>query len=402
MLKPAPLVPSLRKGVAVSLLLIVAACGGGGGNGSSNAPAVPLASTSTSSDSSLPANAAVDSYIQTQLLAQSIPGLALIVKQNDKIVYAKGYGYANLAQATPASTEQRFQIGSITKQFVAAAVMLLVEDGKMALDDPISKYLGSVPAAWAPITVRQILNHTSGLQQDIDDSVYTQADSHGAYSSDQMLAVMETYMPRTTPGASYSYSNLGYELMGVIIEKASGMFFGDLIQNRIFTPLGMSSARIIGFDNSAASATGYVMQNSKVTPLLMSSVTPGGQSWYRTGAGGIEMSASDMAKWDASLSSGQILKKSSLDQIWTPGPLVQVGEGYTIHYGLGWFLSDYNGHPKVYHSGGMPAFTSDYLRYTNDKLSVIVLTNLGTQWCDPETISRTVANMYVPGILPGQ
>ena len=390
---------SVRTAV-LSLLLLLAACGGGGGG--SNTTPVSLPSASSSGDNTQPANTAVDNYVQQQLLAQSIPGVALVVRQNGKVVYAKGYGYANLEQALPATTDQRFQIGSITKQFVAAAVMLLVEDGKMALDDPISKYLGTVPPEWAPITVRQVLTHTSGLPQDISSADYDATNQHGAYTSDQMLAVLETYKPQTVPGASYAYSNVGYELMGIIVEKASGMFFGDLLQRRIFTPLGMSSARVIGFDSSNATATGYVMQNGQRAPLLMSSVSAGGQSWYRTGAGGIEMSASDLAKWDASLSTEQILKKSSLDQIWTPGALVQVGEGYTIHYGLGWFLSDYNGHPKVYHSGGMPSFTTDFLHYTNDKLSVIVLTNLGTNWADSETISRTIANMYVPGILPSQ
>jgi CubicO group peptidase (beta-lactamase class C family) len=388
---------SLRTAV-LSLLLLLAACGGGSGNG--NTTPVSLPSASSSGDNSQPANTAVDNYVQQQLLAQSIPGLALIVRQNDKIVYAKGYGYASLEQAIPATTEQRFQIGSISKQFTAAAVMLLVEDGKMALDDKISKYLGAVPPEWEPITVRQVLTHTAGLPQDISNADYDATNQHGAYTTDQILAVLETYKPQTPPGTTYAYSNVGYELMGIIIEKASGIFFGDLIQSRIFTPLGMSSARVIGFGDQSGTAMGYVMQNGHPAPLPMTSVSAGGQSWYRTGAGGIQMSASDLAKWDATVGTEKILKKSSWDQIWAPGALVQVGEGYTIHYGLGWFLSDYNGHPKVYHSGGMPSFTTDYLHYTNDKLSVIVLTNLGTQWTDPETISRTIANMYVPGILP--
>jgi CubicO group peptidase (beta-lactamase class C family) len=389
MLKPA----LKRQSAALSLLLLLAACGGGG-------TSVPLPSASTSGDASQAANAAVDTYVQSELQRQSIPGLALVVQRNGQVVYAKGYGYASLEQAIPATTEQRFQIGSITKQFVAAAVMLLVEDGKMALDDQIGKYLGAVPAEWQAITVRQILTHTSGLPKDVADAVYDQSVTHGAYSSAQMLAILESYKPLTEPGKAYAYSNIGYEVMGLIVEKASGMFFGDYLQQRIFTPLGMSTARAIGFGSRSGVASGYVMKNGKPALLDIEGLPAGQQSWYLTGAGGIEMSAADLAKWDASLSTEKILKKSSLDQIWTPGALVQAGEGYTIRYGLGWFLSDYNGHPKVYHSGGMPAFTTDYLRYTNDKLSVIVLTNLGDGSSDPETISRAVANLYVPGILP--
>lgn len=383
-----------RQTAALSLLLLLAACGGGGG------PGVPLPGASTSGDGTQAANAAVDTYVQSELQRQSIPGLALVVQRNGQVVYAKGYGYASLEQAIPATTGQRFQIGSITKQFVAAAVMLLVEDGKMALDDKISTYLGAVPPEWQAITVRHILTHTSGLPQDVANAVYDQSVSHGAYSSAQMLAILATYKPVTEPGKVYSYSNIGYEVMGLIVEKASGMFFGDYIQQRIFTPLGMSTARAIGFGSRSGVASGYVMKDGKPAPLVIEGLPAGQQSWYLTGAGGIEMSAADLAKWDASLATEKILKKSSLDQIWTPGALVQAGEGYSIRYGLGWFLSDYNGHPKVYHSGGMPAFTTDYLRYTSDKLSVIVLTNLGDGASDPETISRAVANMYVPGILP--
>ena len=389
MLKPTPILASL----AIVMLLSSSGCGGGGGG---PVISLPSTSTSTSGDNAQSANAAVDAYVQSELTRQSIPGLALVVQQNGKVVYAKGYGYANLEQALPASTEQRFHIGSITKQFVAAAVMLLVEDGKMALDDKIGKYLGTVPREWEPITVRHLLSHTSGLPA---DRASTPDDTHGAYSSDQILAILETARPLTEAGKVYSYSNIGYQVMGVIVEKVSGQFFGDLIQQRIFTPLGMSSARVIGFGDAAGNASGYVMERNRPVPLRLDSVSAGGQSWYRTGAGGIEMSASDLAKWDASLYTEKILRKSSLAQIWMPATVVENGAGYTISYGLGWFLSDYNGHPKVYHSGGMPAFTTDYLRYTNDKLSVIVLTNLGIA-SDPEVISRAVANLYVPGILP--
>jgi hypothetical protein len=112
------------------------------------------------------------------------------------------------------------------------------------------------------------------------------------------------------------------------------------------------------------------------------------------------MSASDLAKWDASLDTDKILSKASRDLMWTPNALVQKADTYTINYGLGWFLSDFNAHPKVYHSGAMYAFRSDYLRYTTDKLSVIVLTNLGENHANPETISRTVGEMFVPGTWP--
>ncbi|MES2297030.1 MAG: serine hydrolase domain-containing protein [Pseudomonadota bacterium] len=390
----APRLTLWRKLVGASLLVLLASCGGGGHN-------APLPSVSSSANSAQPDNAAIDSYVQSELKRQSIPGLALVVQQNGKLVYAKGYGYANLEQGSAASTEQRFQIGSISKQFAAGAAMLLVEEGKMALDDRISKFIGPVPAQWEAITVRHILTHTSGLPTDVDDAVYSQAARRGAYSSDEILAILKTSKPLTEAGKVFAYSNVGYEVMGIIVEKVSGAFFGDFLQTRIFAPLGMSSARAISA-NGAGSARGYVVQGGKITPLAMEAISAGELSWYRTGAGGIEMSANDLAKWDASLATEKVLKKSSIDQMWAPGVLVEAGAGYTIHYGFGWFSSDYLGHPKVYHSGGMASFTTDYVHYTKDQLSVIVLTNLGSAWSDPQPIARSVANMYVPGILPPQ
>jgi len=382
----------VRTLAATGLLLLAAGCGG-------NNHSEPLPVASTQVNNGQAANVKVDDFVQSELKRQNIPGLALVVQQDGKVVYSKGYGYANLEQAIPATAEQRFQIGSISKQFSAAAVMLLVEEGKMALDDKIGRHLGAVPPEWDSITVRHILTHTSGLPRDLDPALEAVARVHGAYTTEQVLAILKDYKPVTPPGAQYAYSNVGYQLMGVIIEKVTGSFYGDMIQNRIFKPLGMTTARIIDFHDLSGTATGYMMEDNKLKALDMARMPAGIQTYYRSGAGGIEMSALDLAKWDASLSTEKILKKSSIDQMWAPGALVEKGSNYTISYGLGWVISDFNGHPKVYHSGGMAAFSTDYLHYTNDKLTVIVLTNLGIV-ADPERISRAVSEMYVPGTWP--
>jgi D-alanyl-D-alanine carboxypeptidase len=371
---------------ATALLLALAACGGGGG-------AAPLPPTSTEPPGGQLANAAVDAYVQAELQRQTIPGMALVVRKNGRVVYAKGYGYSSMEKQTPATTEQRFQIGSISKQFMGAAVMLLVEDGKIELDEKIGKYLGAVPAEWDTITVRHLLAHTSGLVKDPDIAALS---TDRVYTSDDVLTLMRQYKPLTEPGQTYLYSNIGYMLMGVIVEKITGAFYGDLIQNRIFTPLGMTTARII--DSGNTSATGYVIKDGGLRPVIMSAMAGSYKSLVRTGAGGIEMSASDLAKWDESLSTEKVLKQSSIAQMWTQSALIEKHTDYTIGYGLGWFLSDYRNHPKVYHAGGMYSFTTDYLRYTNDQLSVIVLTNLGGS--NPEPMSRTIGEMFVPGTWP--
>lgn len=382
----------LRTVSAASLLLLVISCGGGDKQSTPAATTTPICCGQID-------NPKVDAFVQAEIKRQNIPGLALVVMRDGKVVYGKGYGFANVGQSTLATTEQRFQIGSITKQFVAAAVLLLVEDGKVALDDKIGKHLGDVPAEWAPITVRHILSHTSGLPRDLDPALEAVARTHGAYTTDEILTILKGYKPITEPGLAYAYSNVGYDLMGVLIEKVTGKFYGELIQSRIFTPLGMSTARNIDFANLSGNATGYYIEDSKQQPLDMAKMPAGLQSYYRGGSGGIEMSATDLAKWDASLATEKVLKKSSIDLMWTAQTVVQKATDYTITYGLGWFMSDFNKHPKVYHSGGMSAFTTDYLHFTDDKLTVIVLTNLGSP-TNPETISRSIAEMYVPGTWP--
>lgn len=381
----------LRAFACSALLFALSGCGGSASEPSNATPPV---------QPNPPATAKVDAFVQAELTRQRIPGLALVVQQHGKVVYAKGYGVANLAQGLPATTEQRFQIGSISKQFTAAAVLLLVQDGKIGLDEKIGKYLVAMPPEWEAITVRHLLNHTSGMPRDLDEALFADADSHGPYSADQLLALGRTIKPATEAGKVYAYSNIGYELMGLIIEKVTGAFFGNLIEERIFKPLGMTTARILDYKDLSGNATGYFIQDNKLQEMPMSRVSPGMQSLFRTGARGIEMSATDLAKWDASLDTDKILSKASRDQMWAPSALVEKAPTYTINYGLGWFLSDFNGHPKVYHTGSMASFRTDYLRFTNDKLTVIVLTNLGENDANPETISRTIADMYVPGIWP--
>ncbi|MES2323615.1 MAG: serine hydrolase domain-containing protein [Pseudomonadota bacterium] len=322
--------------------ILVAACGGGGGGPAIDVPRPPV-STSPPGQA---ANAAVDDFIQAELAAKNIPGLALAVIQNGKVVYSKGYGYADLARKIPVTTEQRFQIGSITKQFVATAVMILVDEGRIGLDQKIGSYLGSVPPQWQEMTVRHLLNHSSGLKE---NTYFPGLDSHGPYSSEQMLATLKGDPPIFAPGSSWAYSNPGYELLGILIEKVTGKFYGDFIEDRIFVPLGMTSARVIDSIDTNNSATGYVRKGSANEAQYLATLSTGRQSVIRFGAGGIEMSATDLAKWDAALLTEKILKQSSLALMWTGGPLAFDHGGAVqgdTYYGMGWFYNNFRGHRK--------------------------------------------------------
>ncbi len=382
-------------------MAVLAGCGGGGGGGEKvrqpDVPVTPVTPVSNGPAGVTQAdNAKVDQYLQDEMTKQAIPAVSLAVLREGRVVYAKAYGYS-VATSQPAKPEDRFEIGSITKSFTASAVMLLVEEGKLSLDDKIEKHLGPLPASWSAITLRHLLSHTSGLPRDPDPAFFTALKNNQSFSEDEMLARFKTYAPLTAPGSSYGYSNVAYGVLGIMLHRVTGKPYGQFLQERIFTPLGMSSARIVNAAHPVAgSALGYRVENGRATRDELNSAT---RQYYSMAAGGIEVSALDMGKWDAALYGEKILKKSSLDQMWTVNALVQAADASSpvdIHYGLGWSLRTVGGHRWVYHSGAVPGFVSDFMRYPEDKLTVVVLTNANP--ANARQLARTVATMFEPGL----
>ena len=376
---------------------ILSGCGGS----SSDAPVVhPLSLAAVSSPATgtaQTANAAVDNFVQGMMKEGEIPGLSLAVVEKGKLIYSKAYGYANLARATPVTTDHTFQIGSITKSFVAVAVMLLAEDGKIKLDDPISTYLGPVPAAWEAITVRHFLNHTSGMPED-----FAKNDLEAVWSRPgdaEFLALAKKYSLLSTPGAAYSYSNTGFNLLGIIIAKASGKSYGQFLQERIFGPLAMNATRVMHpKDSLAGVATGYIKNGGRIEEATPPAST---RSYLGGAASGIESTPQDMAKFEAALHAGVLPSLTSQTEMWKNSVQVQapVSAADTgIFYGLGWFMSTVDGYRKVYHSGGMPSYSSDFIRYPREGISVIVLTNQGYTRREHQLISRKVAQLFRPGL----
>src|SRR6266704_1565520 len=182
----------------------------------------------------------IDDYVHAQMAKQKIPGLALALLKDGKPLVVKGYGLANVELNVPVKPETIFQSGSMGKQFTSAAVMLLVEDGKINLEERISKYVGAVPEAWKDITVRQILTHTSGMPNDFTDEDYKKD-----WTEDQLLAKAKSMPLVFAASKSWAYSNVGYVVLGITVSKVSGKFYGDFLQERIFKPLGMITTRII-------------------------------------------------------------------------------------------------------------------------------------------------------------
>src|SRR4051812_24920278 len=313
----------------------------------------------------------VDAYIARTMSEKKIPGIAVLVRRNGKIILAKGYGFANLEDRAPVTPETIFQSGSTGKQFTAMAVLMLAEEHKLAIDDPVSKYL-TVPAAWRGITIRHLLTHTSGLG-DYPDDFSLRKD----YTEDDLLQMATRQPLASRPGEKWAYSNIGYLTLGLVIHKASGKFYGDLLAERVFTPLGMRSTRIISeSDIIPHRAAGYVLKDGAVKNQDW--VSP---SLNTTADGALYYNLNDLARWDDALDRGALISAASYREMWTPVSLTSGAAGATAAfapYGFAWFLHHVaSGHRVIEHSGHWQGFSTFIGRYPDDHLSVIVLCNLG-------------------------
>ncbi|MGA7379600.1 MAG: serine hydrolase domain-containing protein [Terriglobales bacterium] len=327
--------------------------------------------------------ASIDAYIQSEMQRQHIPGLSLLVARDGKIVCAQGYGFSNVELQVPVKPETVFQSGSVGKQFTATAVMMLVEEGKIHLADPISNYFKDAPAAWRQVTIRELLSHTAGFT-DYPEKFDFRKD----YTEAGLLKIVEGIPLKFPPGTNYSYANLGYLTLGILIHQVTGEFYGDFLQERIFRPLDMSTTRIISeadiVPNRAAGyrlVKGELKNQEWVSPTLNT-----------TADGALYFSILDLAKWDAALYTEKLLHHSSLEQMWTPAKLLngQVNPG---NYGFGWDILNRNGHKVLDHGGAWQGFEVHISRYLDDKLTVVVLTNLAE--AEPDKIAGRVAKMYL-------
>ena len=268
--------------------------------------------------------------------------------RDGEIVKAQGYGLANVEHQVPVTPETVFQSGSMGKQFTATAVMMLAEEGKLALDDPVSKYLTDAPATWRDITVRHLLSHTAGLG-DYPASVNFRRD----YDEDKQLELIYGSKLLFVPGEGWQYSNLGYITLGIVLHRATGQFYGDILAERVFRPLKMSSRRVISeADIVPHRANGYRLVKGELKNQQW--VAP---SLNTTADGSLYLTILDLAAWDAGLRSGQLLAPSALEQMWTPVKLNngQVNRG---KYGFGWVCQSVNGHRVVEHGGAWQGFTT--------------------------------------------
>jgi len=338
----------------------------------------------------------VDSYIATQLREQHIPGLALAVIRDGQLVKSQGYGLANIELDVPVKPETVFQLGSIGKQFTATAILLLAEEGKLSLDDKIAKYFPTAPGTWRNITIRNLLNHTSGLADYTDDTYIRPGGLiplRAELTDDEIFRRFTTLPFDFKPGEKWKYSNTGYAILGFLIHKVSGQSYGDFLDARVFKPLGMTATRVISESGIIPNrSAGYLFVKNEIKNQDW--VAP---HWNTLADGALYSTVVDMAKWDAALSAGAILKPASYAQMWTPAPLPN-GKNYP--YGFAWDIAEINGHRLLEHGGAWQGFTAHYARYPDDHLAVIVLTNLDADHSDPGKIAHEVAALYIPALKP--
>jgi CubicO group peptidase (beta-lactamase class C family) len=338
----------------------------------------------------------VDSYIAAQLREQHVPGLALAVIRGGQVVKSQGYSLANIELDVPVTPDTVFQLGSIGKQFTATAILMLAEDGKLSLDDKITHYFPATAPRWNAITVRHLLNHTSGLADYTDDKYIAPGGLtplHQELTDHEILRRFTTLPFGFQPGEKWSYCNTGYAILGFLIQKVSGQSYGDFLEARVFKPLGMSATRVISESDIVPNrAAGYILEKNEIKNQHW--VSP---HWNTLADGALYSTAADMTKWDAAITNGALLKPTSYAQMWTPAPL---NNGKNYPYGFAWDLMEINGHRLQEHGGAWQGFTAHYARYPDDQLSVIVLTNLESGPSNPGKITHEVAALYITALKP--
>ncbi len=329
----------------------------------------------------------VDTYIREQLQARQIPGLSLAITRAGKIIKAGGYGLANVELNVPATTETVFEIGSLTKQFTATLIMLLVEEGKIGLDDKLDKHLSSVPESWSGITLRHLLTHSSGIKNYTGLSGF-EVTRH--LKADEFVKKIGAYPLNFQPGESYSYCNTGYSLLGFVIEKITGNSYWQMLHARIFLPLGMTNSQSRDLKNVMRNrAAGYERENGQL-------INRDSDLTDIFSAGAIVSTVLDLAKWEAALNTEKILKRSSLDQMWMP---LRLNDGKTYPYGFGWRLEDFNKQTNIGHSGSTSGFSASLQRFPAYKLTVMVLCNSGESGV-ATALAKGVAEFYLPALAP--
>lgn len=313
----------------------------------------------------------------------AVPGASVIVIRDGRVIFRSAYGMADLERRIPATTHTDYRLASMTKQFTAMAIMLLAADGRLRYDQPVREILPELPLAAAPVTIRHLLNHTSGVL-DYEDLI---PDTQTVQVHDRdVLALLAAHDSVYFPGGThYRYSNSGYCLLALVVERVSGMPFARFLRERIFAKLGMAGtvAHQDGVDTVPRRAYGYTPDSGRfrASDQSVTSAT--------LGDGGVYTSVEDLVAWDRALSSATLVDQATLQLATTP-PVLQ---NDSTQYGFGWFVDNYRGVPRWRHTGETSGFRNAIQRYPDRRFTVIVLTNRNGG--DPGTIAERITDLLL-------
>ncbi len=321
-----------------------------------------------------------------KLTTESLPGMAILLARDGKIVYQDVFGWADLDKKTPVTAATKFRIGSVSKQFTAAAILRLEEEGKLALADPLEKFFPGFPQG---VTVRQLLTHTSGIRSFTDKTDFM-ATVREPVEPAAHIASFRTDPPDFPPGKGFHYNNSGYFLLGEIVAKVSGKPFATYLQDTFFGPLGMKDSGVYANANPpAAIAKGYSVVEGKPLAALDWDMSRAG------GAGALYSTPGDLFLWNEALFGGKILKESSLKAMTTPVELPPNIDG--MNYGFGLVMNELDRLPAIGHSGGLDGWSSDLLRLPGQNCTVIALGNAlpPAPGFEPSAVTRKIAGKFL-------
>ena len=329
--------------------------------------------------------AAFEKTLADKFVESGAPGAALAVFKDGAVIHRQAFGLADVERKVPYSTDLAFEIGSLSKQFTATAVLMLVAEGSLALADPIGALLADLPEAWRQATVEQVMHHVSGIPD------YEEIAGYDFYNQPRVAAdivrTAATHKPAFAPGERFQYSNTGYYLLSLIVEQKSGLAFDRFLATRIFEPLGMSSTYTSARPAGVRVATGYNSRSGKriaEPPIAWSSTL---------GAGGIVSTLDDLQRWDEALYTDRLLPEALRAKLWQPA---HTNDGALIAYGAGWFSDRTRDLEHLSHSGGTNGFSCEYLRFPAQHTSVIL--HMNTYSAEIGSIDRAAAIHFLPAL----
>lgn len=325
---------------------------------------------------------AIDS-VMARYGAPGMPGASLLVVRDGKVALARGYGLADVEHHVAVTPETNFRLASLSKQFTATAIMLLVADGKLHYDDQVSSLVAGMPAFARGVTVRNLLNHTSGLP-DYEDFV-PDSQTRQVHDAEVPALISHASGLKFAPGTHYAYSNTGYCLLALVVEHVTGKPFAEVLRTRIFTPLGMTNTMA----RESTTVVPHRAYGYTVSPAGVR-LTDQSNTSATLGDGGIYANVVDLAKWDRALTRHTLVSAEQQRLAWTPPVLPDTA---VTEYGFGWFIGKAHGTTRQWHHGESRGFTNFILRYPERRLTVVILTNRtgGAPWDAADTVADLVA-----------